>query len=78
MATRCFCPPERVWGALSARSAIPVASITSRSLRCISIFAIPRFSSPDATSSSTVVKMSWASASSKTTPTRLPISAMPR
>ena len=78
MATRCFWPPERVCGALSARSAIPVDSITWRSLCSISALGMPRFSSPDATSSSTVEKMSWASASSKTTPTCLPISAILR
>ena len=69
MATSCFSPPERVWGALSAQAVMP-----TRSSECSTRFRIsregrPRFPGPNETSSWTVIPTIWLSGFWKTMPT---------
>src|SRR5215211_361340 len=52
-ATRCFSPPERVWGSRRSYPSRPTAWIASLTRSRISSRSAPRFSSPNATSSST-------------------------
>src|SRR5215207_887019 len=52
-ATRCFSPPERVWGSRRSYPARPTARIAPATLPSISSRGTPRFSRPKATSSST-------------------------
>src|SRR5215211_3074027 len=52
-ATRCFSPPERVWGSRRSYPSRPTAWIASPTRSRISSRSTPRFSSPNATSSST-------------------------
>ena len=61
MATRCFCPPESMCGALSAYSSMPTVLSAASTRRRISALGTPRFSSPKATSSSTMVATIWLS-----------------
>src|SRR5688572_31077085 len=69
IATRCFCPPDSWCGARWRSScASTAASAKSTRLRT-SARARPRFSGPNATSSSTSVATIWSSGSWNTTPT---------
>src|SRR5215208_3916735 len=52
-ATRCFSPPERVWGSRRSKPSRPTVRIALATLSRISSRGTPRFSRPKATSSST-------------------------
>ena len=71
MATRCFCPPESLWGACSRYSYMSTALRAASTRRRISAGGTPRFSGPKATSSSTMPATSWLSGFCCTRPTRL-------
>ena len=55
MAMRCFCPPERWWGAWRVNASMPTAFRAAATRAWISAVATPRFSGPKATSSSTTL-----------------------
>ena len=61
MATRCFCPPESMCGALAAYFCMPTARSAASTRSRISCGFTPRFSRPKATSSSTIVATIWLS-----------------
>ena len=69
MATRCFCPPDKLYDGRRAYFVIPTASRASSTLFLISFGGIPRFSHPNATSSSTIVATIWLSGFWNTIPT---------
>ena len=69
MAMRCFCPPERRWGACSRYWYMPTAFNASSTRRRISSGGTPRFSGAKATSSSTTLATIWLSGFWKTMPT---------
>ena len=60
-ATRCFCPPESMWGAESAYLLICTAARADSTRGYISSVGTPMFSSPKATSSLTTVATIWLS-----------------
>ena len=76
MATRCFCPPESMCGALAAYSCMPTARSAASTRSRISCGFTPRFSRPKATSSSTIVATIWLSGFWKIMPTRWRTSQM--
>ena len=71
MATRCFCPPESWLGACCRYSYISTAFRASSTRSRISCGGMPRFSGPNATSSSTIVATIWLSGFWNTMPTWL-------
>ena len=74
IAIRCFCPPESLYGACVRYSYISTA-FSARSTRSrISAGGTPKFSGPNATSSSTMLATNWLSGFCSTKPTRRRIS----
>ena len=73
-ATRCFCPPDRWFGESFRCSYMPTAFKDSSTRRFISPVSTPRFSGPNATSSSTIVAMIWLSGFWNTIPADFRIS----
>src|SRR5579864_3343409 len=74
IATRCFWPPDRRWGGRRRRPSSPTACSASATRERISAGGSPRFSGPNATSSSTTEAISWSSGCSNIIPTRRRIS----
>ena len=61
IATLCFWPPDNKCGCLSFNSVIPTLAKASLTLSLINLGSIPKFSGPNATSSSTTVATIWLS-----------------
>ena len=61
MATRCFWPPDRAFVSCFSKPTRPTCLSASRTRRASSGVSTPRFSGPNATSSSTSEATSWSS-----------------
>ena len=70
IATRCFSPPDSLWGGYWRYFSRWNRSSAHETRRWISLDGRPRFSSPKATSRSTVVETSWLSGFWKIIPVR--------
>ncbi len=76
-ASRCCCPPDRVVDCDRPNPPRPTSSSAPGTRSCIACRCQPRFSRPNATSSSTRSITSWSPGSWKTTPTGPPTSSTP-